>query len=101
MALILADSVTPTLFQRLVFGGHPGIAIETLYSLLIVAFVFAAGLASLIAMFCIWWERKVSARIQSRHGPNRVGLFGILYVLPKWLQNIRMVGLGQSLADGL
>jgi NADH-quinone oxidoreductase subunit H len=43
------------------------------------------GVISIVAMFCIWWERKVAGRIQSRPGPNRVGPIGLL----------------QSLADGL
>lgn len=41
---------------------------------------------SLVAMASIWAERKVAARIQSRHGPMRVGGFH---------------GWAQSIADGL
>jgi NADH-quinone oxidoreductase subunit H len=41
---------------------------------------------SLVAMYCIWWERKVSGHIQSRLGPMRTGLWH---------------GWAQSPADGL
>jgi len=44
------------------------------------------GLINLIPIYCIWWERKVSGRIQSRMGPMRVG---------GWH------GWSQSIADGI
>ena len=81
-----APTATPTatLFQQLVFGEYPGLLITTIYSFIICATVFA-GLVSVVAMFCIWWERKVAGHMQSRLGPNRVGPIGLL----------------QSLADGI
>jgi NADH-quinone oxidoreductase subunit H len=43
-------------------------------------------MVSLVAMFCIWWERKVAGWIQSRLGPTHVG---------GWQ------GWAQSIADGM
>jgi len=40
--------------------------------------VAVLGFLSLSAMFLIWWERKVSAAVQNRYGPMRVGWHGLL-----------------------
>jgi NADH-quinone oxidoreductase subunit H len=84
---ILADTSGPFSIQTVIFdalGLEKNALTTTIYSFTIIATVFA-GVVSLIAMFCIWWERKVAGHIQARLGPNRVG----------------PIGLFQSLADGL
>src|SRR6476659_2474522 len=74
----------PTLVQDLLFGDVPGPLVNVIYSVVVIGVVFVST-AMLIAMFSIWWERKVAGHIQSRLGPNRVGPIGLL----------------QSLADGI
>ena len=72
------------MLTRLLPGPAPSPLLLTIWSIALVALVFLPAIA-MVAMFSIWWERKVAGHIQSRIGPNRVGPIGLL----------------QSLADGL
>jgi NADH-quinone oxidoreductase subunit H len=69
---------------QILFGQRPELWQQVLWGVTVIAAGFLPFVL-LIAMFCIWWERKVAGHIQSRLGPNRVGPYGLL----------------QSLADGI
>ncbi len=59
-----------------------------LLAIIVIAFMLGA------VAYCIYFERKISAWIQDRRGPNRVGFFGLFKGFHFW-------GLGQPAADGL
>lgn len=78
---------TPTHFSlvaRLLLPQDAPVWMQWALSLGAIATIYLP-MAGLMALMFIWAERKVSGRIQSRHGPNRVGWIGLL----------------QSIADGI
>ena len=60
----------------------------------------AAGvLIALAALFGVWWERKVSARVQMRLGPQTTGPVGILQTLADTLKLLLKEDITPRLAD--
>lgn len=63
-------------------------------------FGLAAGLAiAVAALFGVWWERKVSGRIQMRFGPQQAGPAGLLQTLADTIKLVLKEDVTPSAAD--
>jgi NADH-quinone oxidoreductase subunit H len=67
------------LHGKLASTGWPSLLIDILSYAVLAAILF--GFLSVVALFLVWWERKISAHIQQRFGPMRTGWHG-------WYQTI-------------
>lgn len=72
---------------------------QLLVSLVVIAVMVHVLLV--LAALSIYLERKISAYMQDRIGPNRTGFDLGLPVLQKLFRGFGFFGLGQSLADGI
>ncbi len=61
--------------------------------------VMVFGFLSVMALFLIWWERKVSAHVQQRFGPMMTGWHGVLQTIADAIKLIQKEDVTPSLAD--
>lgn len=65
----------------------------------VVAALVVFGFLAVVALFLVWWERKISAHIQQRFGPMRTGWHGWLQTIVDMLKLIQKEDITPSTAD--
>lgn len=66
---------------------------------LMVIGVMVFGFLSVMALFLVWWERKVSAHVQQRFGPMMTGWHGVLQTIVDAIKLIQKEDVTPKVAD--
>jgi len=85
------------LYELLADSGLPEVWVELIG--LVAAAVMVFGLLALIALFLVWWERKVSAHIQQRFGPMLTGWHGWRQTIADALKLLQKEDITPTTAD--
>jgi NADH-quinone oxidoreductase subunit H len=75
-----------------------GVTVADLISMFGLA-VIIFGFLCVMALFLVWWERKISAHIQQRFGPMMTGWHGVLQTIVDAIKLIQKEDITPTLAD--
>ncbi|MEP0829428.1 MAG: NADH-quinone oxidoreductase subunit NuoH [bacterium] len=85
------------LYEKLVATGLPQVWVDIISYTVAALVVF--GFLAVVALFLVWWERKISAHIQQRFGPMRTGWHGWLQTIVDMLKLIQKEDITPATAD--